>query len=140
MALCPTYSTVESIMDIVYQTQYVYDGFIASQILLCLIGLYIVFIRHYKSKKHSFIKVMWVLICIQEVSTAVMNFYLLSELDEHDLSREKRQKVWLSRNVLLTLNIVLCSITHWLFSIEYFRLSLRFPLLLGTLQVTEMEK
>ena len=64
MAFCQGELTTETIDTVILRSQLAFDICIALQILLWLTSLGIIFIYNHGRKKHTFVKVMWVLISL----------------------------------------------------------------------------
>ena len=75
---------------------------------------------------------MWMLISLQEIITIAINFYLNPKL-YHVHDDNKYYKIEEAAMSLSTIDDFLNAVTHWLFAVEYLRLALKFPLLMGML-------
>ena len=76
MVLCHEDITEDEINHVLGESQVIYDYFLGVHLLIWIISLYIIFWRKRKRRKHTFVKVMWILISIQEIDSIVMNYYL----------------------------------------------------------------
>ena len=75
----------------------------------------------------------WVLISLAEFSLAVVYYYLTPLGRNNELGEYKKQKVVDAEDNLTFLDSVLVAVSYWIFAVEYLRLALKFPLILGQL-------
>ena len=75
----------------------------------------------------------WVLISLAEISLAVVYYYLTPLGRNNELGEYKKQKVVDAEDNLTFLDSVLVAVSYWIFAVEYLRLALKFPLILGQL-------
>ena len=54
----------------------IYDYFLGLQLLTWLISMFIIFVLKYKSRKHVFVKVIYVLLTLMLAIEAVISYYL----------------------------------------------------------------
>ena len=77
MVFCHEDITEDEINHVYNESQVIYDYFLGFHLLIWIISLYIIFWRKRKRRKHTFVKVMWILISIQEIDAIVRNYYLI---------------------------------------------------------------
>ena len=64
MVVCKEDITHEEMNDVIHKSQVIYDYCLGLQLLTWLISMFIIFVLKYKSKKHVFVKVIYVLLTL----------------------------------------------------------------------------
>lgn len=109
-------------------------------LLIWLVSLFVIFVQNWNQHKHLFLKVIWLLISVQEVCAAVETFYLKRQVVRTDISDERIDRMVSAIDYFtLVVEPTLIAIIHWLFSVEYLSLALKLPILLGQLEYAQIE-
>ena len=107
-----------------------------------LSGLAIVFVYKQQNAKPLFVKVIWVILCIAELTSTthwILHTKTVFEVDE-DSNLEKIKNLWPYHCVFNVITSVLGSVTHWILAIEYLEVVLMLPLLLDPGQADLQKK
>ena len=89
-----------------------------------------------------FVKVIWVILCIAELTSTthwILHTKTVFEVDE-DSNLEKIKNLWPYHCVFNVITSVLGSVTHWILAIEYLEVVLMLPLLLDPGQADLQKK
>ena len=93
MAACNDNITEQEMKEVRHKSQVVYDYFLGLQLLTWIISMFIIFVLKYKSRKHVFVKVIYVLITLMLAIEAVIGYYLRQYNYHHhgeDVDKDER--------------------------------------------------
>ena len=91
-----------------------------------LIGLFLIFIKNRKNRKPGFIRAIWGILFLYLICRAGYTYYDY-KYSYVDHTRSEVRKL----NMFFFTAVTLLTIAHWIFSIEYFELSIKFEMILG---------
>ena len=98
----------------------------SGQLVIWIVGLSLIFIKNRKNRKPGFIKTIWVVVFLNVICKVGYTYYSYTynfkETSNFDVA---------VLDICTFTSATLQTIAHWIFSIEYFELSIKFEMILG---------